>query len=217
MYLGGYLMKFEKLNDNKIKITLTIQDLTEKHIDFHSFMANTIESQDILLDMLEEAKRETGFDIEDANLKIEALALADTSFIFTITKMATEPNACVHVPRKKFTVKRKTLTSNSTQAVYLFYSFDDFCGFLHFIENSNLHTCILQIASQVLLYQYRDSYYLVLDDINLELIDKIKFYTAITEFSKYITNSKTFVSKLKESGNLVIKNNALKTGLAYFV
>lgn len=210
-------MKFEKLNDNKIKITLTIQDLTEKHIDFHSFMSNTIESQDILLDMLEEAKKETGFDIEDANLKIEALALADTNFIFTITKMATESTTCVHVPRKKFTVKRKTLSPCSTQAVYLFNSFDDFCSFLHFIEKSNLHTCIDQIASRVLLYSYRNSYYLVLNNIDLELIDKIKFYTAITEFSKYITNSKTFVSKLTEYGDLVIKNNALKTALTYFI
>ena len=27
-------MKFEKLNENKIRITLTIQDLAEKEIDF---------------------------------------------------------------------------------------------------------------------------------------------------------------------------------------
>ena len=59
---GGMQVKFEKLSDNKIRIILSIQDLTEKHIDFHSFMANTIESQDILLDMLEEAKKESGFD-----------------------------------------------------------------------------------------------------------------------------------------------------------
>ena len=39
-------MKFEKLNDNKIRITLTIQDLAEKEIDFHVFMSNSIEAQD---------------------------------------------------------------------------------------------------------------------------------------------------------------------------
>ena len=65
-------MKFEKLNENKIRVTLTIQDLVEKEIDFHIFMSNPIESQHILLDMLEEAKKETGFDPEDSNLKVEA-------------------------------------------------------------------------------------------------------------------------------------------------
>lgn len=83
-------MKFEKLNENKIRVTLTIQDLVEKEIDFHIFMSNPIESQHILLDMLEEAKKETGFDPEDSNLKVEALSMADTSFVFTITKLPAE-------------------------------------------------------------------------------------------------------------------------------
>ena len=108
-------MKFEKLSDNKIQITLTIQDLVEKDIDFHVFMSNPIESQHILLDMLEEAKKETGFDPEDSNLKVEALSMADTSFIFTITKIDSEEKAKTN--KKKFAVKRKSVTSSS-QSVY---------------------------------------------------------------------------------------------------
>ena len=34
-------MKFEKLNENKIRITLSIRDLEEKGIDFHDFMSNS--------------------------------------------------------------------------------------------------------------------------------------------------------------------------------
>ena len=36
-------MRFEKLNENKIRITLTNKDLEKKNIDFHSFMANPID------------------------------------------------------------------------------------------------------------------------------------------------------------------------------
>ena len=50
-------MKFEKLNENKIRITLSTQDLIEKDIDFHSFMSNSIKSQDLFLDILEEAEK----------------------------------------------------------------------------------------------------------------------------------------------------------------
>ena len=46
-------MKFEKLNENKIRITLSIHDLEEKDISFHDFMSNSIENQDLFLDMLE--------------------------------------------------------------------------------------------------------------------------------------------------------------------
>ena len=55
-------MKFEKINKDKIKITLNLKDLEEKNIDFHLFMSNPIESQHILLDMLDEAKEKIGFD-----------------------------------------------------------------------------------------------------------------------------------------------------------
>lgn len=49
-------MKFEKLSENKIRITLTVNDLKEKDINFHDFMSNPLESQDIFLDILKEAK-----------------------------------------------------------------------------------------------------------------------------------------------------------------
>lgn len=209
-------MKFEKLSENKIRIILTIQDLTEKHIDFHSFMSNTIESQDILLDMLEEAKREIGFDPEDSNLKIEALAMADTNFIFTITKLSPEIEK-EKTAKRKLTIKRKSLTPSTTQAVYIFYSFDDFCSFLHFLETRNLLIYSHKIADSILLYSYKNYYYLLMNHVHPEIMDMIKFYTGITEFAKYVTNSKLFASKLRECGTLVMQNNAFEIGVAHFI
>ena len=208
-------MKFEKINENKIRITLTIQDLTEKEIDFHVFMSNSIESQDILLDMLEEAKKETGFDPENYNLKIEALAMADTNFIFTITKEV--PEEKTKLSKKKFTVRRKTLSPSSTQAIYSFNTFDDFCCFLQFLKESRLLENVALIADSTTLYQYKEKYYLLMDSIHSEIINKLKFYTSITDFAKYVTNSRIFASKLAEFGTLIMENNALEIGLTHFV
>lgn len=209
-------MKFEKLSENKIRVTLTMQDLDEKEIDFHVFMSNPIQSQSILLDMLEEAKKEVGFDPEDYNLKIEALSLADTNFIFTITKVIPEIDKN-KTAKKKFTVKKKSLMPSSTQAVYNFRSFDDFCGFLQLLEKSNLLTFAEKVAHSISLYRYKENYYLLMEHISPEVVNKIKFYANITEFAKYITNSKVFASKLKECGTLIIKNNALQIGCQYFI
>lgn len=206
-------MKFEKLSDNKIQITLTIQDLVEKDIDFHVFMSNPIESQHILLDMLEEAKKETGFDPEDSNLKVEALSMADTNFIFTITKIDTDEKT--KLSKKKFTVKRKNVTASS-QSVYCFNQFDDYCNFLAFLNNGNLLVDAKNIAKSITLYEYKEKYYLILNNANTEFIDKIKLYACITEFAKCV-NSNAFSSKLKECGNLIMKNNALEIGFNYFV
>ena len=207
-------MKFEKLNENKIRITLTIQDLAEKEIDFHVFMSNSAEAQDVLLDMLEQAKKETGFDPEDYNLKVEALVMADTNFIFTITKLPPEEKS--KISKRKFTVKRKNIVPSSTQAVYCFNSFDDFNDFLVFLSKNTLFN-YKKLAKSITLYVYKEKYYLLMNNINTEFIDKIKFYTCITEFAKCVTNSKVFASKLKECGTLIMKNNALEIGFKHFV
>lgn len=54
-------MKIEKLTENKIRIILDMQDLQEKNIDLHSFMSDSLESQDLFYDMLDRAEKEVRF------------------------------------------------------------------------------------------------------------------------------------------------------------
>lgn len=68
-------MRFEKINENKIKITLNSEDLIKKNIDFHVFMSSSIESQDLFLDMLNQAEKQVGFITKNYLLRIETLAL----------------------------------------------------------------------------------------------------------------------------------------------
>ena len=68
-------MQIEKLNENKIRITLNLDDLKENNIDLHSFMSNSIESQDLFYTMLDKAEKEVGFETKDYKLMIEALAV----------------------------------------------------------------------------------------------------------------------------------------------
>ena len=71
------IMKIEKLTENIIRITLNMDDLKERDIDYHSFMSNSIESQSIFLDMLDTAEKEVGFTTDDCRIMIEAIALKD--------------------------------------------------------------------------------------------------------------------------------------------
>lgn len=98
-------MKFEKISENKIRITLNIEDLKEKDIDFHSFMSNSIESQDLFLDMLDQAEKEVGFVTKDYRVMIEALAMSNGNFVLTITRMI--PDVAEKPKRKKVAIKRK--------------------------------------------------------------------------------------------------------------
>ncbi len=70
----------KNFGEDKIRITLNIEDLNERDIDYHSFMSNSIESQNIFLDMLDTAEKEVGFNTRDCRLMIEAIALKGRRF-----------------------------------------------------------------------------------------------------------------------------------------
>ena len=208
---GGYIMKFEKLGENKIRIILTSQDLKDKNIDFHTFMSNSLEKQDLFLDILEEAEEEIGFEVKDCPVRIEALAMANGEFIVTVTRVIPE----IKNIHKKISAKRKNIKTNAKYAIYKFASFEDFCNFITFLENHNL-SLSYKVAQNILLYLYKEEYYIVFDNININYSDIQKFNSAIIEFAKFVNNSKVFISKLLENGQLLIANNAIKIGMKYF-
>lgn len=211
-------MRFEKLNENKLRITLTVQDLQEKEINFHDFMSNSLETQDLFLDILEEAEEKVGFNTKDYKVKIEALAMADGDFIVTITRAIPEiekNRIATAVPKKKFKVCRKKQETSNKQALYRFESFDDYYLFIQFLSQGNLANATT-IAKKSILYCYKNRYYLLLDEVNIEHKDLLKFYSSITEFGTYINSFELFISKLNECGKTIIKSNALKTSLKHF-
>ena len=75
-------MQIEKLTENKIRIILNLEDLKEKNIDLHSFMSNSIESQDLFYDVLNKAEEEIGFITKNYKLMIEAIAVPERKIYF---------------------------------------------------------------------------------------------------------------------------------------
>ena len=57
-------MKFEKINDDKIKITLSSADLEANDLDLHSFMSDSSETQSLFL-ILKNRKTKDGWTDKD--------------------------------------------------------------------------------------------------------------------------------------------------------
>lgn len=206
-------MRFEKLEEDKIRITLSHEDLVKKDIDYHSFMSNSMESQELFFDMLKEAEKEIGFVTKDYLIRIEALALAGGDFVVTVTRSL--PEKPKNSLRKKVHIKRKAASTEETQAIYSFATFEDFCSFVSFLKESSIKTS--NLAGSILLYEYQNVYYLVLKDVHSCFPDLKKLFSSITEFGVFVSHSKVFVAKLAESGNLVLRHNAIRNGMKYFV
>ena len=214
-------MRFEKLNENKIRIILNTKDLESNNVDFHYFMANPLESQKLFLDMLNKAEKEIGFITKNYNLKIEALQISTGDFILTITRSM--PSKEKRLPQHKYTRlktkpklknKAKCDVLNNKTLIYSFNSFDDFCCFANSIS-SNLEE-FKTIAKNISLYEYKNKYFLVLANVCSSNKHNNFVFSSITEFATYISNSDLFKSFLIENGKLIMKNNALKTAVEYF-
>ena len=187
-------MKIEKINENKIRITFNNSYLQEKNIDIHSFMAKSIESQSLFLNLLDEAEREIGFITDNYKLSIEALALINGNFIITVTRIEKE-----NLKSTRVTVRRKSV-QNTKKLIYKFSNFDDFCNFQNFLSIS-MPNVLDELSTAGTLYKYDDYFFFVLQ--NLDAKRSLSISSAISEFATAVSNSDLILNKIREYGTLL--------------
>lgn len=193
-------MKIEKLTENKLKITLSIDDLEERNINLHAFMYNTKESQDLFWELLQTAEKECGFNVDDSMIYVEASTTGAGNFTLLVTK--TNENAPIVEKlskSKKYTkpnikLKRKQVPLKAESSIYIFESFDDICGFCNICDTEILHDNTL--------YSMNEIYYLKIDYIP---------YNMILDYATIAKNPVLLEAKLNEYGKIVIEKNALQT------
>lgn len=203
-------MKIEKLNEDKIRITLDMNDLAEKDIDFHAFMSNPIESQNLFLDMLEQAEKEVGFKTRDCKIMLEAIAMSDGVFVLTVTRVQPEVAKSDTPVRKKVKIRRKIKNIDINKcAIFEFMNFDDFYDFGTSLSSQAISAISKTIGSSKL-YFYNSKYYLIVDKITNDQSLIKHFCSSILEFGKLVSNSGTYKSTITEHGKLVIKKDAIR-------
>ena len=189
-------MKIEKVNENKIKITLNIDDLNARNIDVQSFIYNSPESQDLFWDVMREAEKEYGFSVDESMVYVEASATASGIFTLTVTKTTNslaQNNQKPKIKKKNYKLKRKTITSSLDNSVFKFNTFDDICDFC---KTSN--TTIFEENS---LYKLNSAYYLFTSKVP---------NNNILEYAEKERNTDLLLAKISEYGNKIIANNALQ-------
>lgn len=210
-------MKIEKLTDNKIRVILDIDDLAHKNINIDSLIQNSDFSQKLFKKMLNQAKKEVGFETEDSQVLIEAYISSEGYFIITFTKIANDLAKNIsHSSSPKPKAKRKNLNTSCKTAIYQFDKFDDYTNFCTYLDNLNFQN-VRGFAKKISLYEFEQKYFLVFNEINIGHKNISFLYTSISEFGKLVSNSKNFESKLIEYGKTIFKNNALQNGIIFFL
>lgn len=208
-------MKIEKLTENKIRIILKKEDFKDKEININKVLLEEPESQKLFLEILTRAEKEVNFDTTGHKLLIEADIQNSDTFIFTITKYLEKDTTNIHLHKKILTIRKKAQLFNTSTLIYKFYNFEDFCEFCDSIHNN--HTLnIKNLYKSAILYFFNNSYYLVIDKINLSNGSMLVLHTSLLEFSNLENHTKNFKFKLKEHGKIIMKSNAITTGIKYF-
>lgn len=205
-------MKIEKLTENKIRIIVNSYDLENKNLDFKALLSRTLDSQGFFLDILEKAKTEVGFNTDGCKILVEAFSTTDEYLIFTITKYVDKSNTQTG---KRPKVKMKNLNISATKAIYKLDNFDVFCDLCTYLNNN--FSNITKISKCSSLYLYNNNYYLLIRNNNISKDIMQNFYISISEFLSMANLSSNFENKLFEHGKAIIKNNAILTGIKYFV
>lgn len=153
------MMKFNRLDDNKLQIILNKEDLSKRNIAKWDLLPSNPQAQKIFQDILDEAYEECGFEVgNNAQLMIEAFPLTAESILITVTKV--DSNFREDLERELANLSNKILgeiddSDEETEIIDdVIYRFDDL------EEVINLAQALPEIHDDSALYRYSGKYYL---------------------------------------------------------
>lgn len=204
-------MRIEKVNENVLRVTITLNDLEERNIDISSLNYNSPAAQELFWDMMERAEEEYGFASGDSQLVFEASPENEDGFVVTITKIDSDGEfesiqKYIKSKYKNSDLRQKKKKSKvcSTLNIYCFDSIEDLCTLA-----KQIHPLY---HGESTVYRYRSSYYLLLagssSSPQLDII--------MDEYSVQVGNANFYEGYLNEYGERIIQENAIETLNVYF-
>lgn len=202
-------MKIEKIDENKVKITLTLDELSQRQISLKDIEQDSNTAQDLFLDLLEESDLQEDFLMDDSQLFVEASSDNENLFIVTITKIDYMPELAKYANTKK-----KTRRKNSNKPVSEYtvasciYKFNNLDRILDLSSKLKLEKSFMGINS---LYKYEDSYFIVFSPSSIKNAKFIKTFVILSEYCDQYYAADMYKTLVQEKSKLIIEKKALQT------
>ena len=186
-------LKIERINRNKLKITISHKDLNDWDIDIKTLTYNSAQAQDMFWAVVKLANDETGFFTDNSQLLVEAFIKSD-SFIMDITKL-TFVDDVRSVRTRKEPKKRKIYNP----VIFAFTDLDTAITACKSIEN--------RFIGKSKLYKYDGQYVILLIAENEYLARDLE--VLLTEFGRHVDGSAMTLGVLTEHGTTLIEADAV--------
>ena len=188
-------MKIEKINEDKLIITLDINDLKSKNIDANSFLHNSPETQDLFWDVMQEAEKQYGFNIDESMIRVDAHISNSGVYTLIVTKSSNKldflPIKNLDSKSKNVKLKRKAIENTTTMSIYSFENFSDLAAYAK----------ISEIKGASSLYILNNKFYLSTKEKD----------SMISEYASIILNPEIMSAKIHEYGKPIYRNNAIES------
>ena len=202
-------MKIEKIDENKVKITLTLDELSQRQISLKDIEQDSNTAQDLFLDLLEESDLQEDFLMDDSQLFVEASSDNENLFIVTITKIDYMPELAKYaIPKKKTRRKNSNKSAHEYTVASCIYKFNNLDKILDLSSKLKTEKAFMGTNS---LYKYEDSYFIVFSPSSIKNAKFIKTFVILSEYCQQYYAADMYKTLVQEKSKLIIEKKALQT------
>ena len=198
-------MKIERMDENKIKITIGNDDIRMWNVDLKNFTDNTPEAQDMFWFALKRAEQDVNFTVGKAQLLVETKEEGEDGFSMLISRLENETElakALIKAGKHAKRAELKPVRRNRPDAllgIFKFGDFEDVCRGVSHIGEVFLGTSKL--------WKYDGEFYLEL--LPIDSFGVFEIENILSEFAKKSKNPVVMQGILGEYGKPMIKSDAV--------
>lgn len=191
-------MKIERINEDKVRITLSFEELEKRNLTLSDIQKNDAVAKNLFASIIEESNLDEYIEFENSQLFIEAASDNNDTFILTITKIKDLPDL------NKYSKKQIKPLYRIDSKIYEFDSLDTILDFLKIAKDQNLY------FGSNSLYKYNDKYFVLFSENAVKNKNFLKTYVIMSEFMSRHFSYNLYYTTIKEKGSLLIKTRALQ-------
>lgn len=191
-------MRMERLSQDKIRIFLTFDDLTERGIQKEDMWREIPKVHELFSEMMDQAYNELGFDASGP-LAVEVFAMPAQGMVVIVTRGKLERDADSHAEDEEEVYELEVTLEQSEAIIYRFRDIEDAIG--------AAKTLVGKLTDEGRMYRYQNQWILCFDPAGLETSG---YHALIAVLAEYGDATSITPAVLEEYGKLVIASNAVK-------
>ena len=200
-------MRIERLSQDKIRIFLTFDDLSERGIQKEDMWQEVPKVHDLFTEMMDQAYSELGFDATGP-LAVEVFALPAQGMVVIVTRGKYDHHQYGLSGEEELPEEIYEMEVTLEQSDSIMYAFRDFEVLIE-----AAHVLVGNITSGGKLYSYNDKWFLYFDPKEYEEPVLLGLIAVLSEFAD---SSNVSEAMLDEYGKTVMSENAVQLLCTHF-